>query len=79
MIKFRVKSVFDAEGVCPGDILQSKTNGAYFFVVESNIDTEEYLCVKKGDVPMSTGSVARIGFETVDLFNKINVYDTDSE
>lgn len=77
-IKFRTKSVFDAEGVCPGDILLSKTNGTYYFVVESNAETEEFLCVKKGDGPMA-GSVIRIGFETIELFNKVNIYDATGE
>ena len=77
-IKFRSRSVFDAEGVCPGDILLRKGTENYYFVVESNIETEEFLCVKKVDKPLPA-SVIRIGYETIDLYTKVNIYDADSE
>jgi len=78
MIRFSLTSVFDAEGVCPGDILISKATGGYYFVVNTSAETEEFVCVKKGDVPIRD-SVVRIGFEMVDLYTKVNIYDADGE
>lgn len=77
-IKFRSRSVFDAEGVCPGDILLRKGTESCYFVVESNVETEEFLCIKKEGGPLNE-NVVRIGYEKIDLFTKIDLYDAGCE
>ena len=77
-IKFRATSVFDVEGVCPGDLLIKRGSGECFFVVNTSPEAEELLVVemKSGNCVENTG---RIGYEKVELYNKIDIYDTDSE
>lgn len=77
-VEFRNKSVFDAETVCPGDILLRKGTDVYYFVVESNLETEEFLCVRGGDGGLKN-NIVRIGYEKADLFTKINLYDASSK
>lgn len=79
MIRFSLTSVYDAEGVCPGDILRRKGTDQYYFVADTNVETEEFICILKEDGKLRDSTVARVGYEKIDLYDKIRIYDATSE
>lgn len=77
-IKMKSSGVFDVEYVCPGDLLERKDNKRVYFVVNVDLDTEEFIVVEKVTGSLSV-AIGRLGFEKIDDYNKIKVYDAASE
>lgn len=74
--KFRYISSFEAEDIVPGDVLMSKLNNSIAYsVINVNADSDEYLVLSIGRQGRVFELVSRIGFEDIEEYRKVIIYD----
>jgi len=76
-IKIKYNRAFDVESVCPGDVLMDRADNDIIYVIVLCIpESEEYLCVRANTTGAIKSLLHRIGFECIDQYLKVEIYDT---
>jgi hypothetical protein len=69
--KLRFVNFFDAESVCPGDILKNKLDrNVFYIVIWVNVEGEEWYCVEGGRQDSLSRLLRYIGFEKIEEYSK---------